>query len=135
MRKIFILIAFLLSVVPSTHADSPKDFASWWIKNYGVVDSKTDPLVERAEKVFERVAAASDKRGNRLPRLIIIKASGDPYAQAIKDGSVILTQEGLRICYQGVTPEKGDARLALFLDMNWRILQKMISGIAWHLLL
>ena len=129
MKQVFILIVFLSLVVPSAHADNPKDYASWWIKNYGVVDSKTDPLVSRAEKVFERVAAASDKRGNRLPRLIIIKASGDPYAQAIKDGSVILTQGGLGICYQGVTLEKGDARLAFILGHE---LAHLAKDDFWH---
>ena len=104
MRKIAISLSFLFLIASSAYADNPKDFAAWWIKNYGVVDFKIDPLAAPAEKVFERVAAASDKRGNRSPRLIIIKAIGDPYAQAIKDGTVILTQGGLKICYQGVTP-------------------------------
>jgi tetratricopeptide (TPR) repeat protein len=128
MKKIIIFLSFLL-LASSADADNPKDYASWWIKNYGVVDSKMDPFVGRAERVFERVAAASDKRGNRLPRLIIIKASGDPYAQAIKDGSVILTQGGLRICYQGVTPEKGDARLAFILGHE---LAHLAKDDFWH---
>jgi tetratricopeptide (TPR) repeat protein len=129
MRQVFIVLAVLSLLVHSAYADNPKDYASWWIKNYGVVDGKTDALVVRAEKVFERVAAASDKRGNRLPRLIIIKASGDPYAQAIKDGSVILTQGGLRICYQGVTPEKGDARLGFILGHE---LAHLAKDDFWH---
>jgi tetratricopeptide (TPR) repeat protein len=128
MKKIIIFLSFLF-LASSAYADNPKDFAGWWIKNYGVVDVKTDPFVGRAEKVFERVAAASDKRGNRLPRLIIVKASGDPYAQAIKDGSVILTQGGLKICYQEVTPEKGDARLAFILGHE---LAHLAKDDFWH---
>lgn len=129
MRKVILFLIFLDLIASPAYADSPRDFAPWWIKNYGVVDSKMDPLVGRAEKIFERVAAASDKRGNRLPRLIIIKASGDPYAQAIKDGSVILTQGGLRICYQGVAPEKGDARLAFILGHE---LAHLAKDDFWH---
>ena len=129
MRQVFIVIALLLLVAHSAHADNPKDYASWWIKNYGVVDSKMDPLVSRAEKVFERVSAAADKMGNRFPRFIIINASGDPYAQVIKDGSVILTHGGLKICYKGVTPEKGDARLAFVLGHE---LAHLAKGDFWH---
>jgi tetratricopeptide (TPR) repeat protein len=128
MKQIIIFLSFLF-VFSSAYADNPKDFAAWWIKNYGVVDFKTDPLAARAEKVFERVAAASDKRGNRSPRLIIIKASGDPYAQAVKDGTVILTQGGLKICYQGVTPEKGDSRLAFILGHE---LAHLAKDDFWH---
>ncbi len=129
MRKIFIVLSFLFLTVGPLHADNPKDFASWWIKNYGVVDSKMDPLVGRAEKVFERVAAAADKKGNRFPRLVIIRANGDPYAQVIKDGSIILTHGGLNICYKGVTLEKGDSRLAFILGHE---LAHLAKDDFWH---
>jgi len=129
MKRVFILIVFLSLVVASAYADNPKDYASWWIKNYGVVDSKMDPLVARAEKVFERVSAAADKMGNRFPRLVIINGSGDPYAQVIKDGSVILTHGGLKICYKGVTPEKGNARLAFILGHE---LAHLAKDDFWH---
>jgi tetratricopeptide (TPR) repeat protein len=129
MRKLFTSLFLIFLTAGSLYADNPKDFAAWWIKNYGVVDAKMDPLALRAEKVFERVAAASDKRGNRSPRLIVIKASGDPYAQAIKDGTVILTQGGLKICYHGVTPEKGDARLAFILGHE---LAHLAKDDFWH---
>ncbi len=130
-RKLtFGLITAVLSLstlhflVSACLADNPKDFASWWIRNYGVVDSKSDPLAGRAEQVFGRVVAASDKKGNRLPRLVIVKADGDPYAQAIQDGSVILTQGGLKICYRGVDPDKADSRLAFVLGHELAHLSK-----------
>ncbi len=129
MKKVILLLIFLYSSVSPAHADSPRDFASWWIKNYGVVDSKMDPLVGRAEKIFERVSAAADKMGSRFPRLVIINANGDPYAQVIKDGSVILTHGGLKICYRGVTPEKGDSRLAFILGHE---LAHLAKDDFWH---
>ena len=129
MRKGILLLIFLFSTTSPALADSPRDFASWWIKNYGVVDSKIDPLVGRAEKVFERVSAAADKMGSRFPRLVIINADGDPYAQVIKDGSVILTHGGLKICYKGVSPEKGDSRLAFILGHE---LAHLAKDDFWH---
>jgi tetratricopeptide (TPR) repeat protein len=129
MKKIifFLSLSFLVSYL--AHADNPKDFAAWWIKNHGVVDAKMDPLALRAEKVFERVSSAADKMGSRFPRLVIINASGDPYAQVIKDGSVILTYGGLKICYKGVSPEKGDARLAFILGHE---LAHLAKDDFWH---
>lgn len=129
MRKIFILIPLLLLAVSYAHADNPKDFAGWWIKNYGVVDAKMDPLAARAEKVFERVSMAADKKGSRFPRLVIIRADGDPYAQVIRDGSVILTYGGLKICYKRVSLSKGDARLAFILGHE---LAHLAKDDFWH---
>ena len=129
MRRIFILIASLLLVVPSAHADNSKVFAGWWIKNYGAIDAKMDPLAARAEQIFERVSMAADKKGSRFPRLVVIRADGDPYAQVIKDGSVILTYGGLKICYKGVSPSKGDARLAFILGHE---LAHLAKDDFWH---
>lgn len=124
MKTVIVLIGIIFSTITIAYADNPKDYASWWIKNYGVVDSKMDPLVNRAEKVFERVSMAADKMGSRFPRLVIIRADGDPYAQVIKDGSVILTYGGLKICYKGVSLSKGDARLAFILGHELAHLSK-----------
>jgi len=129
MRKLCTSLLLVLLTAVSLYADNPKDYASWWIKNYGVVDSKIDPLVARTEKVFERVSAAADKMGTRFPRFVIINASGDPYAQVIKDGTVILTHGGLKICYRGVAPEKGDARLAFVLGHE---LAHLAKDDFWH---
>ncbi|GLI36878.1 hypothetical protein GHYDROH2_03790 [Geobacter hydrogenophilus] len=69
----------------------------------------------RATDVFSRVAAAADKAAGRLPRLLVIREKGDPWAAAIPDGTIILSRGGLETCYKGVTPERGDARLAFVL--------------------
>ncbi len=131
MRKLILILIliFLYLIALPAHADNPKDFAGWWIKNYGVIDAKVDPLAARAEKVFERVSMTADKMGSRFPRFVIIKADGDPYAQVIKDGSVILTYGGLKICYKAVSPSKGDARLAFILGHE---LAHLAKDDFWH---
>jgi tetratricopeptide (TPR) repeat protein len=93
----------------------PQSNVKWWIDNHNVVDKKLNPLVEKAEKVFERVLASADKRSNLFPRLVVIKGRGEPWALAIPDGTVILTEGALNLCYKDVTPEQGNDRLALIL--------------------
>lgn len=108
---------------------NPKDSAAWWIKQYDPVTAANDPLVGRAEKVFHRVAASADKNSEKFPRLVVIKGNGDPYAAAIRDGSIILTQGAIKLCYKGVSPEKGDSRLAFILGHE---LAHQAKNHFWH---
>lgn len=114
MREIAFILFILLSLnVFADDAKAPKSNIKWWVDNYNVVDKTLNPLVEEAEKVFERVSAASDKRKSLFPRLVVIKGVGEPWALAIPDGTVILTEGALNLCYKDVTPEQGRDRLAL----------------------
>lgn len=121
MKRISGLLSLLLAaavVMASTAValeQNPKDSAEWWLSRFGAVSAKDEPLVARATEVFSRVVAAADKAAGRLPRLIVIREKGDPWAAAIPDGTIILSRGGLAACYRGVSPEKGDARLAFVL--------------------
>lgn len=128
MQKIIglVLAISVLWAMPIYAEDSSKDYAGWWIQSYGVVSSKDDPLVGRAEKIFEKVSSAADRRAIRL---VVIKGNGDPYAQVIKDGSIILTHGGLKICYKGVSIEKGDSRLAFVLGHE---IAHLVKDDYWH---
>lgn len=129
----FVIVTLFLTVVvfqnQSWADESKKDYVNWWIANYGVVSSADNPLVLRAERVFEKVYAAADKKGNRFPRLVIIAAKGDPHAQVIKDGSIIITSGAVHLCYEGVSPEKGDSRLAFILGHE---LAHLAKDDFWH---
>lgn len=129
--KQFLVMAVLLPVFSSLvySAESPKDHASWWIKNYGAVEARNDELVGRAEKVFERVNAAADKKGNRFPGFAVINEKGDPWAVSIRDGTVILTYGAIKTCYNGVSYEKGDARLAFIIGHE---LAHLANDDFWH---
>lgn len=102
--KIFFMFATCLCIAMTTtaYATDGRDSAAWWLKSYGGVTAKDEPLVGRAERIFERVAAAADKNGKRFPRLVVINYAYDPYAASIQDGSIILTLGGLKLCYRGV---------------------------------
>jgi tetratricopeptide (TPR) repeat protein len=107
----------------------PTDHASWWIRTYGLVDAGANERVRRAHEVFERLAAAADKRANRMPRLVVIRTDGSPFAIALSDGTILLTEGGLRVCYRGVSEGKGHARLAFVLGHE---LAHLANDDFWH---
>src|SRR3989304_4680935 len=125
--SIIVLLILMFPSVPVYPADHPADHASWWIKRYGEVKPGDNKLAERAAKVFERVLAASDKNG--LPRLVIVKTQGNPWAIAIRDSSAIVSEGALTLCYKGVSEEKGDARLAFVLGHE---LSHLAKNDFWH---
>lgn len=114
-RIVIITIALSIAVITPANAGDGRDSAVWWVKTYGGLSAKDEPLVARAERIFDKVAAAADKNTKRFPRLVVVNYAFDPYAASIQDGSIILTFGGLKLCYQGVNQAKGDARLAFVL--------------------
>lgn len=124
-----LLFIFIMFIGVPANAD-PREYASWWLKQYGAVKADEDPVIKRAFKVFERVYAAADKKSTRLPDLIVIRSKADPWAVAIKDGSVIITNEAIRTCYRNVSVEKGDSRLAFILGHE---LAHLAKDDFWHM--
>lgn len=125
-----LLVWWSLAAVPArAQADSPDQYAGWWIQQFGVVDPDSEPLAARAGRVFERVCAAADRKSNRLPRLVLIRGDGDPYVVALPDGSIVLTRGGLHLCYRDVPPERGDACLAFLLGHE---LAHLAKDDFWH---
>jgi tetratricopeptide (TPR) repeat protein len=124
-------VAFLLALAatpPLAAADSPRDRASWWIREYGPFTADR-ALVERATAIFRRVAAAADKSGNRLPKLLLINAKGEPWALSLPDGSVVVTRGALELTLGKAKGEAGDARLAFVLGHE---LAHLAKDDFWH---
>lgn len=81
-----------------------------WKAVYDTVPAD-DPLRVRAASVFERVRDAAGD----YAELEVLEMGGSPLAFALPDESIVLSGEGLRLCYRGVSPEDGDSRLAFLL--------------------
>jgi tetratricopeptide (TPR) repeat protein len=109
------LAAVFLTPSARAAATNEKDHASWWIQTYGLADRADTEFLDRVEAIFVRVAAAADKRANRLPTLVVLNAKGSPFAMALPDGSVLLTKGALEICYANQPAGLGDSRLAFLL--------------------
>lgn len=99
------------------------------IKNYGVLSETDHPLVSTARKVFEQVTAAADKRGNRYPNLLILRRTEGALASALEDGTVILTQKGMELCFKEADKESASARLAFIFGHE---LAHLAKDDDWH---
>lgn len=110
------------------------DHSAWWIRNFQELAPGDDPLAARAMDVFSRVSAAADKAGNRTPKLVILKSRTNPWAVAIKDGAILVSQGALAFCYQGTSGnpdlEAGDSRLAFVLGHE---LAHLAKDDFWHM--
>lgn len=114
--------------------ENARDSGAWWLDTYHIVEPRADARAGLAQAVFERLAAAVDKRGNRLPRLVIVGAPDDPFAVALPDGSVVLTRGALDFCYgplpvNNAARQRGDLRLAFVLGHE---LAHLASDDFWH---
>lgn len=123
----------LLFVVIFTSVASSMAFAEnrgvkeFWINKYGTAEK--DKLTERAYNVFNRVLAASDRRAGVEPALYIINFSGTPWAQALADGSIILSRKALQFCYSNKNLMDGDSRMAFVIGHE---LAHQFNGDFWH---
>jgi tetratricopeptide (TPR) repeat protein len=97
-------------------AQDHRKTASWYLRTYGPPADDARLLGQRAQRVFARVAAVADKAGNGEARLVLVGGPDTPLAEADPtDGDVVLTARALHLCYGGVPPEVGDARVAFVL--------------------
>jgi tetratricopeptide (TPR) repeat protein len=123
-----LLLLALLQAGPAAGPRSAADHAGWWIEHYGVVDPGAE-RARRARAVFDRVAAAADKNGRRFPDLVLLQRKAGLFATALPDGTVLLSPEGLDLCYRSVAPAAGDARLAFVLGHE---LSHLARDDFWH---
>ena len=91
---------------------------------YKIVTEKDNPLVVRAKTVFNRILKVVNKRTKKYPKIVIIKKNTRQWASARKDGTVILTENGLNFCYQVQDKAIGDARLSIILGHEMAHLAK-----------
>ncbi len=126
MKKSFIAAVFLFIFVSPLFAGKSADEL---IKTYGVLSEADHPLVSTAKEIFEQVTAAADRRASRYPNLLILRRTEGPLASALEDGTVILTQKGMELCFNGTDTETGSARLAFIFGHE---LAHLAKDDDWH---
>ncbi len=125
LLNVFIVVTLALS--SSEAFAENRGVKEFWINKYGTAEK--DKLTERAFNVFDRVLAASDRRAGVEPALYITNFSGTPWAQALADGSIILTRKGLQFCYSNKNLKDGDSRMAFVIGHE---LSHQFNGDFWH---
>ena len=127
MKKLILTILLIaLSVTVSdsrASALSPEEQVQWLIKTFGELPPEHHLTLE-ARKVFERVRATADKRADRDPRLLLIRAADEPWAICLKDGTIVLTEKSLEFCYKDADKAVGDSRTAFVMGHEMAHLSK-----------
>jgi tetratricopeptide (TPR) repeat protein len=118
IRKIYVLLFIfaLQGISPLQCSDSNN--SGWYIEKFGHYkqgESKIDHLVERAAAVFERVRKVVDLGILPPPRLFFVADKKKAIALTFPDGGIIISPRTLEICYDGVTVDEGDSRIAFIL--------------------
>jgi len=114
----FIITFQALAFVKDTHSNELFEGI------YKIVTEKDNPLVVRAKTVFNRILKVVNKRTEKYPKIVIIKKNTRQWASARKDGTVILTENGLNFCYQVQDKAIGDARMSIILGHEMAHLAK-----------
>ncbi|RJR15909.1 MAG: hypothetical protein C4581_11185 [Nitrospiraceae bacterium] len=123
----FLFIAIFMAFASSGAFAEDRGRKEFWINKYGI--TKEYRYTARAYAVFERVLAAADRRTGIEPALYIVDYDKTPWAQALADGSIILSRKGLEFCYSRQAPEDGDSRLAFVIGHE---LAHQFNGDFWH---
>ncbi len=97
-----------------------KGLGEYYIQEFGSSSPQDNPLAGQAHKIFNRLIEASEFGTDHNVRLIIVPSSAANWigwAMCLPDGSIILVESILDLCFEGSsdpTP-KGNARLAFIL--------------------
>jgi len=118
----------LVSMTVSANTPDPKSMASFYVETYGLVDAEQEPLVNNAVAVFDRVLQVADRKSNRNPGLRIVNSDGQPWAIALPDGYIILSRGALKVCFEGVSVDEGEASCATALVKPPLILCDSVSS-------
>jgi len=108
---------------------NPRERIDFWQRNYTAVTRESDPRVERAQQIFDRLVRIAGRRPGVEPRLYVIRE--DPIASlpiAIPDGWVVTSRRAIEFCYRA--PKHGDDRLAFVLAHE---IAHQLEDDFWHM--
>lgn len=103
-REVIVLLLLWITFLPHAHATS-HDLVSGdtYVSEYGMVDPRTHAKAARAKAIFDRLVQISGYQAEPSPQLIILPKSAAPWenwAMCLPDGSIILVESILDLCFQ-----------------------------------
>jgi len=132
-KKIYICAALLIFFKLSSYGYAlTSGDREWWKNHYKdrIITSDKNQFVKRANKLFYKMLATAGYPDNKSPELIVIKKQNKPWALALEDGAVVLSEYALNLCYNGKKKEAGDALLAFVLGHE---IAHIKNKDLWHL--
>ncbi len=123
---------------PPSLLDAEERNAGWWIEQYGEIsladlDGEDAEIFKATHGILDRLRPHFD---DARTRLVILGAEIDndaplpAFAAALPDDTIVMSLEGLRLCYRSVTREAGDSRAAAVLAHE---LAHLVAEHHWHL--
>ena len=80
----------------------------YWRKQYQELTPTTDPRVDNARSIFQRLVQVAGTRSGKVPQLFIAATARDPWditlPIALPDGWIILSKRVLDTCYRWSSP-------------------------------
>ena len=121
------LLAFALLPSISGHAHG-EALASTYIKLYGLTDVSENTTYQRVQEIFDVLRHISGM-ATRGSKLVIVKSNDTPWAVALADGNVVLSQGAIDIIY-GITDKRvSDVWMAYVLGHE---LAHLKNSDLWH---
>jgi tetratricopeptide (TPR) repeat protein len=124
------LCVTLMVVTMANAGDNPKEYISFWKKNYAELKPENDLRAAKANEIFNRLVNVAGSRPGILLRLYITKTEplNERLPISLPDGSVVVSKGDLDICYRDST--YGDDRLAFVLAHE---IAHQLNNDFWHM--
>lgn len=122
------LLASVLLVCSAAAQAGVEAHTSFYLDAYGPANPSENKRVEQAQIIFNRLKKTAGQSVSSA-RLIVINSSSNPWAVALADGNVVLSEGALNIIYEGFETRVGDARLAFVLGHE---LAHLANRDLWH---
>jgi len=105
-----------------------KALASTYIELYGLTDVNESPTYQRVQNIFDSLRHVSglSARGSKL---VIVQSVGMPWAVALSDGNVVLSQGAIEIIYAIADNQVSDVWMAYVLGHE---LAHLKNNDLWH---
>ncbi len=120
--RVAVLFLILCTLIPlfTAAGQISRNTGEFYIREYGITDSRKNPSVKYAKDVFDALMKASRLETNQKARLIILSRIASKWvnwAMCLPDGSIVIVENILDLCFDNhsIPSEKGKARLAFIL--------------------
>ena len=107
----------------------PRSTSGFYRITFGEVSQSESGLAKRAADIFAKIVRVADKAEYKDPELLVVDSPNWPWAIALPDNTVVLSRGALQLCYEEVSDEEGDIRLAMILGHE---LGHLAEDDYWH---
>ena len=128
-RYAVLIICSIITLTSHSNSEDPRSSSEFYIEAFGRLSEQESPQIKRVDAVFERLLRVANKAQAKDPELLLINSDNWPWAVALPDNTVVLSKGVIQFCYEDVTPEQGDTRIAMIIGHE---LAHLAEDDYWH---